>query len=116
MTKLMGGNGAVMEQSEVYTALQQGVIDAAENSELVYRDFKNYEVAPATLFTRTSSRNRIARLHLLPFPFCGQLQPAADFLRRKWQERIQKNRCNPWLGRHCLCFRTFYAFFTLKSG
>ena len=31
-----------MEQSEVYTALQQGVIDAAENSELVYRDFKNY--------------------------------------------------------------------------
>ena len=34
-----------MSQSEVYTALQQGVIDAAENSELVYNDFKNYEVA-----------------------------------------------------------------------
>ena len=48
----MGGNGAVMEQSEVYTALQQGVIDAAENSELVYRDFKNYEVAPYYAYTR----------------------------------------------------------------
>lgn len=52
MTKLMGGNGAVMAQSEVYTALQQGVIDPAENSELVYRDFKNYEVAPYYAYTR----------------------------------------------------------------
>ena len=56
MAKLMGGNGSVMAQSEVYTALQQGVIDAAENSELVYRDFKHYEVAsllclhPSTLY------------------------------------------------------------------
>ena len=41
-----------MAQSEVYTALQQGVIDAAENSELVYRDFKNYEVAPYYAYTR----------------------------------------------------------------
>ena len=52
MAKLMGGNGSVMAQSEVYTALQQGVIDAAENSELVYRDFKNYEVAPYYAYTR----------------------------------------------------------------
>ncbi|WBW50422.1 TRAP transporter substrate-binding protein [Peptoniphilus equinus] len=52
MTKLMGGNGAVMSQSEVYTALQQGVVDAAENSELVYRDFKNYEVAPYYAYTK----------------------------------------------------------------
>lgn len=52
MTKLMGGNGAVMSQSEVYTALQQGVVDAAENSELVYRDFKNYEVSPYYAYTK----------------------------------------------------------------
>ena len=52
MARLMGGNGSVMAQSEVYTALQQGVIDAAENSELVYRDFKNYEVAPYYAYTR----------------------------------------------------------------
>lgn len=52
MTKLMGGNGSTMAQSEVYTALQQGVIDAAENSELVYRDFKHYEVAPYYAYTK----------------------------------------------------------------
>lgn len=52
MTRLMGGNGATMAQSEVYTALQQGVIDAAENSELVYNDFKHYEVAPYYVYTK----------------------------------------------------------------
>ena len=41
-----------MSQSEVYTALQQGVIDAAENSELVYNDFKNYEVAKYYSYTK----------------------------------------------------------------
>lgn len=51
MTELMGGSGSVMAQSEVYTALQQGVIDAAENSELVYRDFKHGEVAPYYVYT-----------------------------------------------------------------
>lgn len=52
MVKLMGGTGAVMAQSEVYTALQQGVIDAGENSELVYNDFKHYEVAPYYSYTK----------------------------------------------------------------
>lgn len=52
MTKQMGGTGAVMSQAEVYTALQQGVIDAAENSERVFCDFKHYEVAPYYAYTR----------------------------------------------------------------
>lgn len=52
MTRLMGGQGAAMAQSEVYTALQQGVIDAAENSELVFNDFKHYEVAPYYVYTK----------------------------------------------------------------
>lgn len=52
MVELMGGSGTVMSQSEVYTALQQGVIDAGENSERVYCDFKHYEVAPYYSYTR----------------------------------------------------------------
>ena len=36
----------------MYTALQQGVIDAGENSELVYSDFKHYEVAKYYSYTR----------------------------------------------------------------
>ncbi len=52
MVKCMGGVGTVMSQSEVYTALQQGVIDAGENSERVYTDFKHYEVAPYYSYTK----------------------------------------------------------------
>lgn len=52
MVELMGGTGAVMSQADVYTALQQGVIDAGENSELVYRDYKHYEVAPYYAYTK----------------------------------------------------------------
>ena len=52
MVKYMGGVGTVMSQSEVYTALQQGVIDSGENSERVYTDFKHYEVAPYYSYTK----------------------------------------------------------------
>lgn len=52
MVELMGGVGTVMSQAEVYTALQQGVIDAGENSERVYTDFKHYEVAPYYCYTK----------------------------------------------------------------
>ena len=110
-----------MEQSEVYTALQQGVIDAAENSELVYRDFKNYEVAPYYAYTRHIVHpNVVPESDSPPSPAAVSIlwtvAASRRFSQKKWQERIQKNRCNPWLGRLCLCFRTFYAFFTLMSG
>lgn len=52
MVQLMGGSGATMAQSDVYTALQQGVIDAAENSELVFNDFNHYEVSPYYVYTK----------------------------------------------------------------
>lgn len=52
MVKYMGGVGTAMSQSEVYTALQQGVIDAGENSERVYTDFKHYEVAKYYSYTK----------------------------------------------------------------
>ncbi len=34
-----------MGQGEVYSAIQQGVLDGAENSEITYYDLKQYEVA-----------------------------------------------------------------------
>ncbi|WP_386692432.1 MULTISPECIES: TRAP transporter substrate-binding protein [Lonepinella] len=49
MTKMlscMGGTGVPMNQGEVYTAIQQGVLDGAENNEITYMDLKQYEVAP----------------------------------------------------------------------
>ncbi len=42
----MGGQGVPMGQGEVYSAIQQGVLDGAENSEITYFDLKQYEVAP----------------------------------------------------------------------
>lgn len=51
MLSCMGGTGVPMNQGEVYTAIQQGVLDGAENNEITYMDLKQYEVAP--YFSRT---------------------------------------------------------------
>ncbi|MFA0438681.1 C4-dicarboxylate ABC transporter [Vibrio sp. 10N.286.49.C2] len=48
----MGGTGVPMSQGEVYTAIQQGVLDGAENNEITYADLKQYEVAPYFSATR----------------------------------------------------------------
>lgn len=52
MMNLMGGVGIPMSQGEVYTAVQQKVIEGGENSERVYTDFKHYEVAPYYSYTQ----------------------------------------------------------------
>lgn len=52
MLSCMGGTGVPMSQGEVYTAIQQGVLDGAENNEITYADLKQYEVAPYFSSTR----------------------------------------------------------------
>ncbi|EGQ9112697.1 TRAP transporter substrate-binding protein [Vibrio alginolyticus] len=52
MLSCMGGTGVPMSQGEVYTAVQQGVLDGGENNEIIYADMKHYEVAP--YFSKTS--------------------------------------------------------------
>lgn len=51
MINLMGGVGIPMAQGDVYAAAQQHVIDGAENSEVVYDNFKHYEVSPYFCYT-----------------------------------------------------------------
>ena len=51
MINLMGGVGIAMGQSEVYAAVQQHVIEGGENSEVVYNNFKHYEIAPYFSYT-----------------------------------------------------------------
>lgn len=48
----MGAVGTPMGQGEVYTAIQQGVIEGGENNEITYADLKHYEVAPYYSYTR----------------------------------------------------------------
>ena len=52
MIRLMGGNGTPMGMGEVYTAIQSGVIDGAENNELTYANSKHAEVAQFYSYTR----------------------------------------------------------------
>lgn len=52
MLNLMGGSATPMAQGEVYTAMQSGVLDGAENNELVFNDLKHVEVGPFYSYTR----------------------------------------------------------------
>lgn len=52
MIRLMGGSATPMAFGEVYTALQQGVVDAAENNEPSWLDTRHNEVTPILSETR----------------------------------------------------------------
>ncbi|WP_167132747.1 TRAP transporter substrate-binding protein [Paramicrobacterium chengjingii] len=52
MMKLMGGIGTPMAQGEVYTAIQSGVLDGAENNELIYSSLSHDEIAPYYSYTK----------------------------------------------------------------
>lgn len=45
MIKALGGVATPMAQGELYTALQQGVVDGGENNTVVYADMRHAEVA-----------------------------------------------------------------------
>lgn len=44
MKKALGGVATPMAQGELYTALQQGVVDGGENNTVVYSDMRHAEV------------------------------------------------------------------------
>ncbi|MDF2614865.1 MAG: C4-dicarboxylate transporter substrate-binding protein [Clostridia bacterium] len=46
MMTYLGGNATPMAMGELYTAIQSGVVDGAENNEITYVNSKHYEVAP----------------------------------------------------------------------
>lgn len=46
MMNAMGGVGTAMAQGDVYSAIQSGVLDGAENNIITYTDLLQYEVAP----------------------------------------------------------------------
>lgn len=51
MIELMGGSATPLSYGEVYTAIQSGVLDGAENNEVSYYTQKHMEVAPYWSYT-----------------------------------------------------------------
>ncbi|WP_047382892.1 TRAP transporter substrate-binding protein [Cetobacterium sp. ZWU0022] len=54
MTNLLGGSPSPLSFGEIYTALQQGVVDGAENNLVSYAESKHYETAPYFVFDEHS--------------------------------------------------------------
>lgn len=54
MTNLLGGSPTPLSFGEIYTALQQGVVDGAENNLVSYAESKHYETAPNFTFDEHS--------------------------------------------------------------
>lgn len=52
MMKYLGGSATPMSFGEVFTAIQSGVVDGAENNEASYNNSKHYEIAPYYSYTR----------------------------------------------------------------
>ncbi|OUM43298.1 TRAP transporter substrate-binding protein [Arthrobacter sedimenti] len=52
MMELMGGVGTPMPQGDVYTAIQSGVLNGAENNELIFADLGHSEIAPYYSYTK----------------------------------------------------------------
>lgn len=52
MMKYLGGAATPMSMGEVFTAIQSGVVDGAENNEASYASTKHYEIAPYYSYTR----------------------------------------------------------------
>ncbi|MDO5294496.1 MAG: TRAP transporter substrate-binding protein [bacterium] len=52
MMKCLGGAATPMSFGEVFTAIQSGVVDGAENNEASYSNTKHYEIAPYYSYTK----------------------------------------------------------------
>lgn len=52
MMSALGGAATPMSFGEVFTAIQSGVVDGAENNEASYANTKHYEIAPYYSYTR----------------------------------------------------------------
>ncbi len=89
----MGGVGVPMNQGEVYTAIQQGVLDGAENNEITYADLKHYEVAP--YFSRTQHL-RVADLLVINDAFLSAMSEQEQAQLRKLAKESVKTEFALW--------------------
>lgn len=82
MIELMGGTATPLSYGEVYTAIQSGVLDGAENNEVSYATQKHNEVAPFWSYTNhlVGLDYMIARADL----FDAMSESDREIFRREW--------------------------------
>ncbi|AGH80053.1 C4-dicarboxylate-binding protein [Psychromonas sp. CNPT3] len=93
MLACMGGTGVPMGQGEVYTAIQQGVLDGAENNEITYADLKHYEVAP--FYSRTR-HVMVADLVVINNDFIDAMTPSDQVILRKLAKESTTTEFTIW--------------------
>jgi len=99
MINALGGSGTPVDWGELYTALQQGVVDGAENNPPSFYLSKHYEVAR---YLSLDEHTYVPDILLISRPIWnhlsprqqGWLQQAADdssrYQRKLWQEETQR--------------------------
>lgn len=88
MMQLMGGTPTPMAYGEVYTALQSGVIDGAENAEPSYVTQKHYEVA--THFSYTNHLINTDYLIMNSELLSGLSEEDQKIFRAEWETTLEE--------------------------
>lgn len=89
MINAMGGSATPMSYGEVYTALQSGVLDGAENNEVSYVTQKHHEVA--TYVARTRHLVGLDYM-LINSDLVGKMSPEDhEILRTEWQNTVDEH-------------------------
>ncbi|CAB1243275.1 MAG: TRAP transporter substrate-binding protein [Oscillospiraceae bacterium] len=86
MLKYMGGVGTPMSQGDVYSAIQAGTLDGAENNIITYVDLKQYEVAP--YFSETNHLMIPDELIISSSLFKGMSEDDAKALKKVAKESV----------------------------
>jgi len=100
MVKLLGGTPIVMEYGQVYTGLQTGVIDGAENNIPSYYTMSFYQVAPHYSFNMHSMVPEILFMNLATWNSLSKedqliiktaAHAASLYQRKLWADRTKAN-------------------------
>jgi tripartite ATP-independent transporter DctP family solute receptor len=100
MMKYLGGSATPMSMGEVFTAIQSGVVDGAENNEASYSNSKHYEIAPYYSYTKhlivpdylivnTKLYNKLSEEDKKAFTEAARL--AAEYEYNLWEEDAKKS-------------------------